>query len=157
MSDGVDSYAAWAATQSAARPPATIGEIWSAEWDRAALDTGFGLVGLRRDVTDEAVKAAEAATGRGIDQLAADRGRTLDGADFATKKWIVQDLAAGGDDATKQALAPYADMDALMRRRAAEIERRGETASANAYGLSGWAVGVAAHRALQSVPTRRSA
>lgn len=144
MSDPLAAYLDAARRERPARPPATLGEVWSAEWERAGLDTALGVGAPLSQAVEEATTAVEAAYGAPLEQLAARRGVVIERGDARTRKWFVQELAAAPDAPGGEALKPHADIGARARAIAADIERRAADTDGATYGVAGWATGMLA-------------
>ena len=136
------------AARTPARAPATFGEIWSADWRAAGLDTVTGNR-LFQDSYNELVGKIREQTNRDLPALARDLG-----VDFRLNAGAVSDIERVIDRLPadqRDALAPYRDPLTRARKRAGEIEREAAETSARIYGLSGLGVGFVAGVARQMV------
>jgi hypothetical protein len=132
------------ATRPAARPPATIGEIWSASWGAAGLDTMFGSHAVTDDALREYREAVEHATGKSLVQLAGEQGRQA--AIYAGHHSEEDEAAVLGaalgtvDPETRQHLVQLSDYRKRAAEKAALLERRAADVGEGTYTFGGQAV-----------------
>jgi len=151
MEPGED-YLSELATRPGAAAPATLGEIWRAEWNGAGLDTITGLGAPVMKAYEDLRQAVEGAAGKPIGDAAAERGINF----FHARGVDARAAALGAiadtlpEDQRKD-IEPLRDIRARAADAAAAIEReRGDTANGT-YGLSGHATAFLAGVARQAV------
>lgn len=134
-----------------AAAPASIGEIWNANWDAAGLST-LGAGKSFGDARSDIVAAIEAAASKPLGQYAREQGLPLGAA--ATPDENIGELAsiAGTlpEDARKR-IEPLLDWRRNAQDKAAKIERTAADVNASTFGLSANAVRLAAGLARQAV------
>lgn len=133
----------------AARPPATFGEIWNAEWRANGLETTFGVRKPMVDAYEELHDRLTAIAGKDLGTLARERNLDfmaggLDGR-VETMGKIIDSLP----DQQQKLLADYKDVRGRARQKAADIERESADVAGATYGLSGYATAFAAGVARQ--------
>lgn len=136
----------------AARSPATIGEIWNAEWTRSGLDTISGVGRPFTESYDELRSAIEKHGGDDIATLAYRNNVNIGAA--ATPDQRIAALNALADtlpDEQKKAIDPFRDVRKRAADKAQTIERDAADVAANTYGLSGQATAFLAGIARQAV------
>jgi hypothetical protein len=148
-----DDYLAELGNRPAARPPASIGEIWSAEWTRSGLDTIGGLGHPLAEASDDLAQAVSVAAGKDWREYAEEKGTPLASiSPFAEDRiGLLNRLADTLPEEKQKELAPLRDVHARAADKAQKIERNASDVAAGAYGLSGIATSFLAGIARQSV------
>ncbi len=139
------------ASMGRAQPPATLGEVWDANWQAAGLDTMFGQYAPRQRASDDLTQAWQRVTGWTPQQSAQAAGRSLETSDYDERTAVLNMLAGGLPTEQQKALAPYLDVDKGAAKYAGEIEQRQAAVNDRAYGLSGHAVGFMANMTRQLI------
>jgi hypothetical protein len=151
MSDALADWDAARAKMPGAQPPATVSEVWDANWKEAGLHT-LGAGAMFGQARSDIVSAIEAAAGKPLGQYAREQGVTLGAA--GTPDENIGELAnvAGTlpEDARKR-IEPLLDWRRNAGEKAAAIERQAANVNALTYGLSANAVRLAAGVARQAV------
>lgn len=148
------------------QPPATLGEVWDANWTAAGLSTPFGVAAPRRQAVQELSDAYRRVTGRdpfadaaaagtpialpgmgpgvqataGVigEQQARAPGRDLStSADARDLTSAISTLADRLPDAQKTQLGPFLDVDGRAANIAQKAEQDAAAVNQRAYGLSG--------------------
>lgn len=137
------------ARRPAARSPATIGEVWSTEWNRSGLDTLSGVGAPMRKAYDELESAVTAAAGKPAQDLAREAGFATfsEAQPLSERAAMLRQAVTRLPADARDRLEPLLD----VRRRAAESAQKTERDAAEleavTYGLSGvatsWAAGIA--------------
>ncbi len=135
-----------------ARAPASLSEIWNAEWASAGLDTITGVGQPYLDAENELRDAISAAAGKSVGDYAFEQNINLGAAVTREQgQQALTALAATLPEDKQKEIAPLLD----LRRRAAEkaqtIERNAADVSAATYGLSGTATAFLAGVARQAI------
>jgi hypothetical protein len=147
LSQAARNYVDDMSRQPAARAPATMGEIWDSEWKRGGLDTITGVGEPLRNATDELRNAITAASGKSLEDYAAERRVPLTGATVDQRIKALNDLADTLPDEAKATVDPLRDVRRRAAQNAQKIERDAAQVSASTFGLGGiatsWAAGVA--------------
>jgi hypothetical protein len=134
-----------------ARAPATLGEIWRAEWDANGLDTVTGIGKPLLDSYEELRQRTADITGMQVPELARQRGMSLQG---QTLDGIIDTMGRIVDslpDSQQKLLADYKDVRKRAREKAAETERQSGEIGDATYGLSGHSAAFLAGMARQMV------
>jgi hypothetical protein len=136
----------------AAMPPATLGDIWRAEWAASGLDTMETTIDPFRSAYDDLAKRVSDTGGKGLavlaDQYGVDLGQTRGIGDQVLG---LERLIDRLPEDQRKALEPHRDVVGNARRNAREIEKRAEDVGASTYGLSGYATSFAAGVSRQMV------
>jgi hypothetical protein len=147
-----DDYLAELSRRPAAYSPATLGEIWNAEWARSALDTLTGVGRPYQDSYDELVQGIEAAAGSDIATYAAQQKVRLGGGN--TRDQNIAALGVLADtlpEERSQPLQPLKDVRKRAADKAHELEKQSADAAAGTYGLTGTATAFLAGVARQAL------
>jgi hypothetical protein len=138
------------ASMPAARPAATLGEIFSTEWERSGLGTVEGVGQPLNDARREFLERLETVTGKSLDDLQQETGVALfrAGGHRGASDAAVSLVGRLPEEQRKQ-LEPFADILGNARRKAREIEQRASDVGSATYGLSGYATNFAAGVARQ--------
>lgn len=135
----------------AARPPATLGEVWDSEWTAAGLHTAFGVNRPVQDAYADLAGAMRDATGQEVDQLASQHGFDISNRGPGAAGDILNQVAANLPDDQRAKVAPYLDVQGRAREKAQAIERQSDEIGARTYGLSGMATAFAAGLVRQTI------
>jgi hypothetical protein len=135
-----------------ARPPATLGEVWQAEWSASGLDTFDGVGQPMLEARRELLERLESVTGKSLAELSRETGIRLvgPGGERAASDAFTALAAKLPEDQRKQ-IEPFADIVGNARTKAREIEKQAEDVGAATYGLSGYATSFAAGISRQMV------
>lgn len=152
LSQAAQNYIDDLANQPGARQPATLREIWDAEWKRGGLDTITGVGRPLYDARGDLASAIEAAAGKPLADYAAEKRVLLgSGVTIDQDVAILNSLADTLPREQQEKLQHLRD----VRRRAVETaqatEREAAEVSASTYGLSGTATAWMAAIARQSI------
>ncbi len=136
----------------AALPPASLGDIWRAEWAATGLDTVETTIDPFRSAYDDLAKRVADTGGKGLavlaDQYGVDLGQTRGiGDQIVGLERLIDRLP----EEQRKALEPHRNVMEAARRNAREIEKRAEEVGAATYGLSGYATSFAAGISRQMV------
>lgn len=151
-STSVEDFRAELSARGTARPPATLGELWGAEWKSAGLDTFTGSGQPIEDAYEELRSKTLGAAGKDLLTLAAERGvnfgalRTMD----ERARFFGGVIATLPEDRQKE-LQPLVDVRARAADKAQAIEREATDVRSASYGLSAVATGFIAAAARQAV------
>lgn len=139
-------YLGTLADRPAAQSPATLSDIWAAEWTRSGLDVPAGAGKPFEDARSDLVAAIEGATGKQLGVYAREKGVRLTGT-------VDRQIAALGslvdtlDEGQAKSIEPLRDVRKRAAEKAQKIERDAADVSDAAYGLSGvatsWLAGIA--------------
>jgi len=144
-------YNADLAARRGAGAPATLGEIWNANWSASGLDTLTGSGAPLADAFNNLVDAASAHLGP-LPQAARDRGLDYFGAPgFDGKAAMIGKMVAGLPDDQQKAIAPLLDIRGRAADAAAKTESDAADVAGRTYGLSGIATSWLASIARQVV------
>jgi hypothetical protein len=141
------------ADRPAARSPATMGEIWRAEFDNASLSTATGVGQPVDRAYNELVGGLAAASGQDLRDFARSRGVDLTRArNFDERIAMIGGLvdALPEDKRTKE-LEALKDVRRRAAESAAKTEREAADVASATYGLSGHAMAFLAGTARQAV------
>jgi hypothetical protein len=147
-----DDYLAELSRRPAAYSPATLGEIWNAEWARSALDTLTGVGRPYQDSYDELVQGIEAAAGSDIATYAAQQKVRLGGGN--TRDQNIAALGVLADtlpEERSQPLQPLKDVRKRAAEKAQALEKESGDVAAGTYGLTGTATAFLAGVARQAL------
>lgn len=154
MTDTQSLLADWDAArerQAPAAAPASIGEIWNANWDAAGLST-LGAGKSFGDARSDIVAGIEGAAGMPLGQYARQQGLPLGAAGTPDENIReLTDIAGTLPEDAQKRLAPLLDWRRNAQVKAATIERTAADVNAAAYGLGPNAVRFAAGLARSSV------
>jgi hypothetical protein len=140
------------ADQPPARPAATLGEIWSAEFERNKLDTVETMLNPMKDATDELEQRVVGVTGKTIVQLEQSTGLELGSRrDIGGRIRGLNDLIGRLPEAERKQLEGQTDVVANARTKARQIEDSAANVAGATYGLSGWGTAFAAGVARQMI------
>ncbi len=136
--------------------PASFGEIWSASWQAAGLDTAFGVGAPWAEAHADLRREVETAAGMSAAELAKAQGRRLTALDWSGSTMEAQarelaELSAGLSPEQQDRLKPYLDVPGRARAKAAERERQAAEVADRTYGIAGHAVGFLAGLTRQGV------
>jgi hypothetical protein len=140
-------YSAELMQRAGAAAPASLGDVWMANWRATGLDTFTGSGQPTEDAFNDMIDKASAQIGP-IPQAARDAGLDWAGArGFDAKAAIVAQLAGGLPKDAQEQLAPVLDFRARAAEKAAALERDASDVNGRTYGLSGattaWLAGTA--------------
>lgn len=145
------SYIAEMSRSPGARQPASIGEVWSAEWTRTGLDTIAGVGEPYAAARGDFVAAIEGAAGKSLEDYAAEKGVLLGGAvSQADDIRLLGELADTLPEDRRKAIAPLKDIRLNAQKKALKIEADANDVAGATYGLSAHAVAFLAGVARQS-------
>jgi hypothetical protein len=140
------------ASRPAARMPATLGEVWRANWEASGLDTLGGVGRPRVDALSDLIDGLERYTGKKLPDIEAEAGIDLSAAtSFDEKVTLLGRVAQGLPEHHRDALTPLLDVEGNARRKAQATERRADDVSAATYGLTAMGVGFMAGAARQMI------
>lgn len=134
-----------------ARPPATLGEVWKAEWNAAGLETLAGVHKPLHDAYDELEQRLAAATGKPVQDLVNERGLEFDTRGLAGRIDTLGKIVDSLPDAQGKALADYKDVYGRAKTKAAAISAEAEDVRSATYGLTAMTTGFMAGMARQMV------
>jgi hypothetical protein len=133
------SYSADLATRRGAAPPATLGEIWNANWKASGLDTLTGSGAPLAEAFNNLVDAVSSKLGP-IPQAAQQKGLDYFGAPgFDGKARVIGQLAASLPKDQQDDIAPLLDIRSRAADAAAKTESDAADVAGRTYGLSGHA------------------
>jgi len=132
------------------QPPATLGQVWGANFSAAGLNTPIGVQQPRNQAFGDLFDAYSRATGRNVFDDAAAAGHSLAMPAFTNGQLtgalssdeqhevtgVIGDLASRLPDAQRQQVAPFLDVDGRAATIAQEAEQRAANVNARAYGLT---------------------
>jgi len=132
-----------------ARPPASVGEIWNANWTATGLDTIGGIGRPYADATTDLESAIEGASGKSLTDYAWQNNINLAAASSPDERAVLLGRLADAlpDEKARAKIEPLKDVRARAADKAAAIERDAADTASATYGLSGigtsWLAGVA--------------
>ncbi|MBI5112867.1 MAG: hypothetical protein HZA68_12940 [Rhodovulum sp.] len=144
-------YAGELARRGAAQAPASLGEIWSAEWARAGLDTIAGVNRPLGDATRALEDAIAGEAGTDLASYATDRGISINQPTVDARIAALGALADTLPEEARARVAPLKDVRKAAADRAQAIEREADQVARATYGLSGIATAFLARAARQTV------
>lgn len=135
--------------------PATLGEIWAANWRAASLDTlgGVAVSSVSAPVLeayDDLEKAVAGAISRPVADLVSDLG-DYGLATPQQRAGMVREKLQTMPEDVRAKIEPYLDVAGRARAKAAEWERQAADVNARAYGVSGQGTAFLAGLARQMV------
>lgn len=135
-----------------ARLPATLGEVWNAEWSRAGLDTIGGVGQPFRDAMGELEAAIAGASGQDVTDYAFSHGINLAGAASQDERVaMLGRLADTLPEDKRKPIEPLKDVRKRAADKAQKIEADAADTAGATYGLSGVATSWLAAIARQTV------
>jgi hypothetical protein len=139
-----DDYLAELSRRPAARAPASVGEVWSSEWNRSGLDTLTGIGKPLDDAYADLVKGVEGAAGRPVADFVPG---LADAATADERARLIRGAIADLPEEKRAALEPLFDIRRRASEKAHKTENDANDVYSAAYGLSGvgtsWAAGIA--------------
>ena len=132
----------------AARMPASIGEVWNAEWQRAGLDTIGGVGRPYAEALADLERAIGEAAGRDVADYAFEQGVTLARAASPDERVrMLGELIQTLPEDKRKTVEPLRDVRRRAAEKAQKIEADANDVAGATYGLSGtataWAAGIA--------------
>ncbi|UZE47909.1 hypothetical protein ONR75_24035 [Rhodopseudomonas sp. P2A-2r] len=144
-------YLAELSRQTGGQQPATIGQVWDSEWKRGGLDTIAGVGQPFGDARQDLVTAIETASGRPIEDYAAQMGVRLgSGVTQAEDIRLLGSLADTLPEDKRKTVEPLKDVRLNAARKAQKIEADADEIGNATYGLSGVATAFIAGVARQA-------
>jgi hypothetical protein len=141
---GASDYLADLSRRPAARSPASIGEVWSSEWNRSGLDTLTGIGAPLDAAYADLVKGVEGAAGRPVAELVPGIN---DAASTDERARMLRGAVADLPEEKRTALEPLFDVRRRASEKALKTENDANDVYSAAYGISGvatsWAAGIA--------------
>jgi hypothetical protein len=141
---GATDYLADLARRPAARSPASIGEVWSSEWNRSGLDTLTGIGAPLDAAYADLVKGVEGAAGKPVADLVPGIN---DSASTDERARMLRGAVADLPEEKRAALEPLFDVRRRASEKALKTENDANDVYSAAYGISGvatsWAAGIA--------------
>jgi hypothetical protein len=134
-----------------ARPAATLGEIWSDNWQAAGLETMAGIGAPMSDALSETVTRLQDVAGKPVEALAEERGLRFSMLGLEGQINTLGQIIDSLPDQQQRPLEDYKDVRGRASAKAAEIEKRAAETNASSAGLSATAVGFLASLSRQAV------
>lgn len=133
------------AGRAGARPPASAGEIWNAEWARSGLDTISGVGRPYADAMRDLEGAIGEAAGQDVTDYAFSQGVNLAGAASQDERAkMLGRLADALPEDKRKTVVPLKDLRRRAAEKAQKIEADANDVAGATYGLSGVATGFVA-------------
>jgi hypothetical protein len=134
-----------------ARAPATYGELWHSEWQRAGLDTIGGIGRPLTEAVNELSTAVEREAGSDLGTYASEKNVPLGSAVTIDQRIrLLNELADTLPEDGRKRIDPLRDARSRASDKARDIERNASDVAEGTYGMTGTAVSWAAGVARQS-------
>lgn len=118
------------------QPPATLGEVWGANWAGAGLSTPLGIREPRERALKELTSAYQRATGQDPYAAAGAAGRALVNPTPGEAAAVIGRLVGDLPDHQQQQVAPFLDIDARAAAVAQATEQEAAAVNQRTFGLT---------------------